>query len=387
MATGLWMKLLELKCKNCGAALTVKPNATDICCAHCKASYKLVDEVQHIKFDDMEKAGYDYERGKQKARQVHEQRKQIEADKRRIEKIRKSQTKIERFVYDRVYSAISKQVMQETIEKHDETAVTNHTEDKESKTSGKQSSTDFVSQNSKKIIIGALIALFVVAPLTIFGFLLFSPLKKANSDAPSIKIVSDGEKHEDAERDTEQDSELKPKTDDKKDDKANKTISSCQKNLEGFTPKEGVYNINFKIKVTSLSVECNAYSGWDYYTASLEIEGILENGWSDGYYEYMPSMTSLSQYVAEGRLWDTPIFYNPETKERLKSISLPNDLPEKKCEGIAQNGGSFKVPKGQKVNSAICGWIPNDAKNIIYSYYYLPSDYADLLHLTLLTKS
>ena len=61
------MKLLELKCKNCDAALTVKPNTTDIRCTHCKASYKLDDEVQHIKFDDMEKAGYDYERGKQKA--------------------------------------------------------------------------------------------------------------------------------------------------------------------------------------------------------------------------------------------------------------------------------------------------------------------------------
>lgn len=376
------MKLLELKCKNCGAALKVKPDTTDIHCTHCKASYKLDDEFQHIKFDDMEKAGYDYERGKQKARQVHEQRKQIEADKQRIEKIRKSQTKTERFIYDRLYSAISKQVMQETIEKHDDTAVTNHTEDKESKTSGKQSSTDFVSQNSKKIIIGALIALFVVAPLTLFGLLLFSPLKKSDSDVPSIKIVSDGEKHEDEERDTEQDSELNSETDDKKDDKANKTISSCQKNLEGFTPKEGVYNVDFKIKVTSLSVECNAYSGWDYYTATLEITNIdksHDKNW------YTTSHTTLSQYEITEGYDHIPVFYDSNHK-RIE-FTLPDYLPKKDCRGIVQNGEWIEVSKGQTIKSAICGWIPSDAKNIIYSYHHYLSDYTDLLHLTLLTKS
>lgn len=62
--------------------------------------------------------------------------------------------------------------------KYDNTAATNHAENKGSSPSGKQSPAGFVSQNSKKIIIGALIALFVVAPLTLFGFLLFSPLKK-----------------------------------------------------------------------------------------------------------------------------------------------------------------------------------------------------------------
>ena len=56
------MKLVELKCKNCGAVLKVKPNTNDIHCDHCKANYKLDDEVQHVKFDDMEKAGYDYEK-------------------------------------------------------------------------------------------------------------------------------------------------------------------------------------------------------------------------------------------------------------------------------------------------------------------------------------
>lgn len=69
------MKLVELKCKNCGAVLKVQPDSIDIHCEHCKANYKLDDEAQHIKYDDMEKAGYDYERGRIKAKQEHEDEK------------------------------------------------------------------------------------------------------------------------------------------------------------------------------------------------------------------------------------------------------------------------------------------------------------------------
>lgn len=69
------MKLVELKCKNCGAVLKVQPDSIDIHCEHCKANYKLDDEAQHIKYDDMEKTGYDYERGRIKAKQEHEEEK------------------------------------------------------------------------------------------------------------------------------------------------------------------------------------------------------------------------------------------------------------------------------------------------------------------------
>lgn len=68
-----FMKLVELKCKNCGAVLKVQPDSIDIHCDHCKANYRLDDEAQHIKYDDMEKAGYDYEHGRIKARQEHEE--------------------------------------------------------------------------------------------------------------------------------------------------------------------------------------------------------------------------------------------------------------------------------------------------------------------------
>lgn len=69
------MKLVELKCKNCGAVLKVQADSINIHCDHCKTSYKLDDEAQHIKYDEMEKAGYDYEKGRLRAKQEHEEEK------------------------------------------------------------------------------------------------------------------------------------------------------------------------------------------------------------------------------------------------------------------------------------------------------------------------
>lgn len=365
------MKLVELKCKNCGATLKVKPNSNDIHCEHCKANYKLDDEVQHIKYDDMEKAGYDYEKGKQKARQEHEQQKKIEADKQRIEKIRKSQTKIESFIYNRIHSAISKQVMQEMIEEGVGVApITNHVESKKSESSNKQNPAVFVSQNNKKIIIGVLIALFVVAPLILVGSLLFSPLKGNDSDIASVHYSKGNTPHED----TDQNSESKPETDNKEADEPSKAVTSCQKDLQGFTPKEGVYNDTLKIRITDLGAECDAYSGWNYYTATLEITNIdasHDKQW------YMPGQSNISSTITRSNM-----AYYPS----IKPDELPSDLPQRSCIGIKDNGEDFSIIKSQTVKSVICGWVPSDAKNIIYSYYYQPSDYAELLDLTLLTK-
>lgn len=365
------MKLLELKCKNCGAALKVKPDTADIHCDHCKAYYKLDDEVQHIKYDDMEKAGYDYEKGKQKARQEHEQQKKIEADKQRIEKIRKSQTKTESFIYNRIHSAISKQVMQETIEKDvGVTPITNHVESKKSDSSNKQSPADFVSQNNKKIIIGVLIALFVVAPLILVGSLLFSPLKGNDSDIASVHYSKDNTPH----KDTDQNSEPKPETENKEANEPSEAVTPCQKDLQGFTPKEGIYNDILKIRITDLSAECDAYSGWNYYTATLEITNIdtsHDKQW------YRPSLSNISSTITRSNM-----AYYPS----VKPDELPSDLPQRSCNGIKENGEYFSIAKSQTVKSAICGWAPSNAKNIIYSYYYQPSDYSELLDLTLLTK-
>lgn len=63
------MKLLEMKCKNCGALLKVEEDAKYIECQYCNTKYKLDDELQHIKYDDMEKSGYEFEKGRIRAQQ------------------------------------------------------------------------------------------------------------------------------------------------------------------------------------------------------------------------------------------------------------------------------------------------------------------------------
>lgn len=61
------MKLVELECQNCGAALKVEEGTNNISCPYCNATYKLDDEAQHIKYDDMENSGYEFEKGRIKA--------------------------------------------------------------------------------------------------------------------------------------------------------------------------------------------------------------------------------------------------------------------------------------------------------------------------------
>ena len=70
------MKLVELKCRNCGSQLKAGPGDDDICCDFCKSKYKLDDEIKHLKCDDMEKAGYEFEKGRLKAREEYEASKQ-----------------------------------------------------------------------------------------------------------------------------------------------------------------------------------------------------------------------------------------------------------------------------------------------------------------------
>ena len=65
------MKLVELECKNCGAALKVEEGSDIINCPYCNASYKIDDEAKHVKYDDMENSGYEFEKGRIKAQKEH----------------------------------------------------------------------------------------------------------------------------------------------------------------------------------------------------------------------------------------------------------------------------------------------------------------------------
>lgn len=65
------MKLVELECQNCGGSLKVEEGTNNITCPYCNATYKLDDEVQHVKYDDMENSGYEFEKGRIKAQKEH----------------------------------------------------------------------------------------------------------------------------------------------------------------------------------------------------------------------------------------------------------------------------------------------------------------------------
>ena len=61
------MKLISLKCPYCGAQLQVDDESREAVCDHCGAVLKVDDEVQHVVYDNAEKAGYEFEKGRQRA--------------------------------------------------------------------------------------------------------------------------------------------------------------------------------------------------------------------------------------------------------------------------------------------------------------------------------
>lgn len=61
------MKLLELKCKNCGSTLRINPESDKVNCEYCHTTYKIDEERTDVKIDDMEQYGYEFEKGRIKA--------------------------------------------------------------------------------------------------------------------------------------------------------------------------------------------------------------------------------------------------------------------------------------------------------------------------------
>ena len=58
------MRLVELKCKNCGGDLKLKKGEDIVNCPYCNASYKIDEE-------NMENSGYEFEKGRLKAQTEH----------------------------------------------------------------------------------------------------------------------------------------------------------------------------------------------------------------------------------------------------------------------------------------------------------------------------
>ncbi|MBR3533803.1 MAG: hypothetical protein IKN80_07990 [Clostridiales bacterium] len=63
------MKLLNMNCPNCGSKLSVNKDSGECRCESCGGVFMLDDEstTQHIKYDNAEEAGYQFEKGRQKA--------------------------------------------------------------------------------------------------------------------------------------------------------------------------------------------------------------------------------------------------------------------------------------------------------------------------------
>lgn len=88
------MKLIELKCKNCGAILKVDENSNNVNCEFCHAKFKLDDEVKHVQYDNMEQSGYEFEKGRLRAQQ------ELKRDHNKsVEYVQKEKKKHNWFVY------------------------------------------------------------------------------------------------------------------------------------------------------------------------------------------------------------------------------------------------------------------------------------------------
>lgn len=61
------MKMININCPSCGAVLKVDGDKKGAVCEHCGSSFMFDDEVQHIQYDNAEDAGYQFEKGRQRA--------------------------------------------------------------------------------------------------------------------------------------------------------------------------------------------------------------------------------------------------------------------------------------------------------------------------------
>lgn len=68
------MRLLDMTCQHCGALLKVDIDKKRAICNHCGAIILIDDEIQHIRYDNAEEAGYNFEKGRQRARREEQQR-------------------------------------------------------------------------------------------------------------------------------------------------------------------------------------------------------------------------------------------------------------------------------------------------------------------------
>lgn len=62
------MKIVSMVCPNCGASIQVDADKKNLTCNYCGNSLFVDDEVQHVQYDNAEDTGYQFEKGRQRAR-------------------------------------------------------------------------------------------------------------------------------------------------------------------------------------------------------------------------------------------------------------------------------------------------------------------------------
>ena len=62
------MKIVSMVCPNCGASLHVDADQKSLTCNYCGNNLYVDDEVKHVQYDNAEEAGYQFEKGRQRAK-------------------------------------------------------------------------------------------------------------------------------------------------------------------------------------------------------------------------------------------------------------------------------------------------------------------------------
>ena len=63
------MKLVEYECPNCGATIRPSEESKTVTCKFCGSDFAVDDGVTHIQYDNTLQAGYEFEKGRQMARE------------------------------------------------------------------------------------------------------------------------------------------------------------------------------------------------------------------------------------------------------------------------------------------------------------------------------
>lgn len=61
------MKLIELKCPNCASTIRVNSDEKEVSCDYCGTEFLIDDEIRRIQYENAEQAGYEFEKGRQRA--------------------------------------------------------------------------------------------------------------------------------------------------------------------------------------------------------------------------------------------------------------------------------------------------------------------------------